>query len=79
MLDPDVWGRGYATEAGAAALRHAVETLGFVRVVSIVHPENEPSFRVARRLGMGPWRDVAWDDTGVSLAVWRIERGGPTS
>ena len=74
MLDPCVWGRGYATESGAAALRHAFESLGFARLVSIVHPDNEPSFAVARRLGLRPWRDVAWDDTGVTLAVWTIER-----
>ena len=74
MLDPDVWGRGYATEAGGAALGYGFAALGFDRVVSIVHPDNEPSFRVARRLGMRPWRDVAWDDTGITLAVWAVER-----
>ena len=74
MLDPAVWGRGYATEAGAAGLRYGFETLGFERIVSIVHPENEASFRVARRLSIVPWREVAWDDTGIMLAVWAIER-----
>jgi RimJ/RimL family protein N-acetyltransferase len=75
MLDPDVWGGGYATEAGSAALRHAFESLGLVRVVSIVHPQNEASFRVARRLAMRPWRSVGWDETGITLAVWAIQRG----
>ncbi|MBA2462148.1 MAG: GNAT family N-acetyltransferase [Actinobacteria bacterium] len=74
MLDPDVWGRGYATEAGAAALRHGFEELGFDRVVSIIHPENEPSFRVARRLAIASWREVAWDDTGITLQVYAVRR-----
>lgn len=48
----DTWGRGYATEAGAAAMRHVLETLQRPRVVAIIAPENHPSKRVAERLGM---------------------------
>jgi RimJ/RimL family protein N-acetyltransferase len=51
-LARDVWGRGYATEAGGAAMRHVLETLGHKRVVAIIHPDNEPSKRVVARLGM---------------------------
>jgi RimJ/RimL family protein N-acetyltransferase len=47
-----VWGRGYATEAGGAAMRHVLETLGLPRAVAIIHPDNEPSKRVVARLGM---------------------------
>lgn len=46
------WGHGYATELGGAAMRHVLETLGRPRVVAIIDPENEPSKRVAARLGM---------------------------
>jgi RimJ/RimL family protein N-acetyltransferase len=46
------WGRGYATEAGAAAMRHVLHTLARPRVVAIIDPENTPSKRVAARLGM---------------------------
>jgi RimJ/RimL family protein N-acetyltransferase len=48
----EVWGKGYATEAGAAAMHHVLETLGRRRVVAIIDPPNEPSKRVAARLGM---------------------------
>jgi RimJ/RimL family protein N-acetyltransferase len=72
MLAPAVWGRGYATEAGAAGLRHGFETLGFERIVSIIHPENEASFRVAGRLSITPWGDVAWDESGIMLQVLAI-------
>jgi RimJ/RimL family protein N-acetyltransferase len=47
-----VWGKGYATEAGAAAMRHVLETLDRPRVVAIIAPDNHPSKRVAGRLGM---------------------------
>jgi RimJ/RimL family protein N-acetyltransferase len=46
------WGRGYATEAGGAAMRHVLETLARPRVVAIIDPGNEPSKRVVERLGM---------------------------
>ncbi len=46
------WGHGYATEAGGAAMRHVLETLGRPRVVAIIDPPNEASKRVAARLGM---------------------------
>ena len=48
----DMWGRGYATEAGGAAMRHVLETLGRPRVVAIIDPGNEASKRVVGRLGM---------------------------
>ena len=51
-LAPRVWGRGYATEAGGAAMRHVLETLGRTRVVAIIDPPNTPSKRVAARLGL---------------------------
>lgn len=46
------WGSGYATEAGAAALRHGFTTLGLDAIYAIVDPENVRSSRVALRLGM---------------------------
>jgi len=52
ILAREAWGRGYATEAGAAAMRHVLETLARPRVVAIIDPGNEPSKRVAARLGM---------------------------
>ena len=52
ILARDAWGHGYATETGAAAMRHVLETLNRPRVVAIIDPGNEPSKRVAARLGM---------------------------
>jgi RimJ/RimL family protein N-acetyltransferase len=46
------WGRGYATEAGRAALRHGFEEIGLDEIVSFTSELNEPSWRVMERLGM---------------------------
>jgi RimJ/RimL family protein N-acetyltransferase len=45
------WGRGYASEAARRALRYAFEDLGRKHVISLIHPENERSIAVAKKLG----------------------------
>jgi RimJ/RimL family protein N-acetyltransferase len=51
MLRRAFWGRGYATEAAGAALQFAFTRLGQPQVISLIHPENAASIRVAGRLG----------------------------
>ncbi|MGK5683169.1 GNAT family N-acetyltransferase [Actinoplanes sp. URMC 104] len=46
------WGRGYATEAAAAALRFGFDEVGLDRVVSIRHVDNVRSARVMEKLGL---------------------------
>jgi len=45
------WGRGLATEGCAAALAHGFGELGFSSIISLIHPENRRSRRLAERLG----------------------------
>ena len=45
------WGYGYATESARAALSHAFDVWRQDRVISLIHPENRASIRVAERLG----------------------------
>jgi RimJ/RimL family protein N-acetyltransferase len=47
----DRWGRGYATEAGWAALDYAFGVVDAEQVISIIHPDNAASIRVAEKLG----------------------------
>jgi len=46
------WGRGYATEAAAAVLDYAFNTLDLKEVVSFTASQNLPSRAVMARLGM---------------------------
>jgi RimJ/RimL family protein N-acetyltransferase len=67
------WGRGYATEGARAALQFAFTGLGQTQVISLIHPENAASIRVAQRLGerlVGPTEVM-----GKSALVYRISRG----
>jgi RimJ/RimL family protein N-acetyltransferase len=52
------WGRGYAREGAAAALRHAREVLRRDPVYSVIRPENARSIAVARSLGAERERTV---------------------
>jgi RimJ/RimL family protein N-acetyltransferase len=51
LIAREHWGSGYATEAGAEALRQAFGTLGVDHVSSLIHPDNAASRRVAEKLG----------------------------
>ena len=58
LLHRPHWGRGYATEAGAATRDAAFSRWGYSQVISLIRPENTPSQRVAERIGMKPTRRV---------------------
>ncbi|MEP7000526.1 MAG: GNAT family N-acetyltransferase [bacterium] len=51
VLAANAWGRGYAREGAAAALRFAREDLGRRDIASIIRPANSGSIRVATSLG----------------------------
>ncbi|MEV0839386.1 GNAT family N-acetyltransferase [Actinocatenispora sera] len=52
VINPDLAGQGYATEAAAALLDLAFDGLGLHRVVARLDERNDASARMARRLGM---------------------------
>jgi [ribosomal protein S5]-alanine N-acetyltransferase len=70
LLHRPFWGHGYATEA-AAATRDAAFTLWqYEAVVSLIRPENVPSQKVARRIGMHPGRLVQFE--GFEHIVFQV-------
>ena len=48
---PEFQGKGYATEGATMLMRYAFEELDRPHVVSLIHPDNTPSRRVAEKLG----------------------------
>ena len=50
-LAPKAWGKGYATEGARRALDYAFNDLDKDHVISLIHPDNKNSIRVAERLG----------------------------
>lgn len=69
----DLWGQGLATEAALGCLRYGFTTLNCRRLVSLIHPLNMPSRRVAEKIGMTLQREVEWKSQPTCL--YEIERG----
>jgi RimJ/RimL family protein N-acetyltransferase len=59
------WRHGYAYEAAKAVLRFAAEEVGLTRVISVIHPENVASKRLAERLGFAAEREEEVDGIPV--------------
>lgn len=57
-LHPDYWGQGLATEAARAVRDHGFDELKLPRVISIIHPDNVASKRVAEKNGMLPEKET---------------------
>lgn len=72
LLDPAVWGKGYATEAARASLQWGFDHFPFPEIIALVHPENTASLRVAAKCGLIPVeRKVYW---GLELVRHTVTR-----
>jgi len=50
-IAPEFWGRSYAYEAAVAAMRWAFDELQLERLISLIHPDNLASQKLALRVG----------------------------
>jgi RimJ/RimL family protein N-acetyltransferase len=70
----DHWCRGYATEAARACMQFAFETLKANRIISLIKPQNQPSWRVAEKNGLKVWKQVVrWGDLHLVYSMRRDE------
>ena len=67
------WGHGYATEAAQACLAWVFQETAYDRVCSIVHPENQPSRRVAERVHRRI-ETITWERTGTRQCLYSTTR-----
>jgi len=65
----DRWGRGYASEAAQAWVRHGFEEMGIEKIVADVEPENLASARVLEKCGFA--RVGTLEDGRLFYAVTR--------
>lgn len=73
-LDSKYWGRGLATEAARAVRDHAFNDLKLDHVISLIHPDNIASRRVAEKNGMIPEKETLFH--GFPTIVFGIRRSG---
>ena len=86
VINPAYGGHGYVTEAARAMLALGFDELGLHRIVARIDERNEPSARVARRLGMrqearlvsNEWFKGEWStelDFAMLADEWPAHRG----
>jgi RimJ/RimL family protein N-acetyltransferase len=73
-IDPELWGRGYATE-GARAIRDEAFALGAPSVVARIYPANAASEAVAAALGLTPEGEAA-NRHGLPVRIFRLRNTG---
>ncbi len=65
-------GKGYATEGAHRALQYAFNELDKDHVISLIHPENRASIRVAERLGEIP--EGTAEVLGIRVIIYGVDR-----
>jgi RimJ/RimL family protein N-acetyltransferase len=72
ILGREFWGKGYATEGARRALSYAFNELDKAHVISLIHPDNKGSIRVAERLGEKP--EGKTELLGTEVLIYGIDR-----
>lgn len=67
IFSRDAHGQGFATEAGQAALEWFDRTFEPTSIPAIIAPENEPSIRLAERLGFERQPDAIYRDQATAF------------
>jgi len=71
-LHPAYWNRGLITEAARVVRDHGFRDWKLLRVISLIHPENIPSRRVAEKNGMKVEKEITF--RGFPTLVFAITR-----
>jgi ribosomal-protein-alanine N-acetyltransferase len=71
------WRQGLATETARALRDYAFHVLDHPVVISLIPPANFPSFGVAKKIGMEPWKMSS--HSNVEHIVFRVDKNGDTS
>ncbi len=71
-LNPDYWNRGLITEAARAVRDHGFRDCKLSRLISLIHPENIPSRRVAEKNEMKVEKEITF--RGFPTLVYAMTR-----
>jgi ribosomal-protein-alanine N-acetyltransferase len=72
-LREDSWGKGYATEIGAAQIAYGFENFDVRRLLGLAHPQNIASLRALEKIGMKLLKTIHTDQRGPRC-VYVIKR-----
>jgi RimJ/RimL family protein N-acetyltransferase len=74
LLARECWGQGFAEEGARAAIHYAATALARNNVVSIIHPDNARSLRLASKLGLKPDGTISLRSSTFLVYRAQIER-----
>jgi RimJ/RimL family protein N-acetyltransferase len=74
VLGREYWGKGYASEGARRALDYAFTEMKRDHVISLIHPDNRGSMRVAERIG--EQLEGKTEIFGHEVVVYGIDRAG---
>lgn len=69
---PRYWGQGYAPEAARLFIDYAFENALTPSIISIIHPQNVRSQRVAEKNELALDKKVQWN--GIEVCIYRITK-----
>lgn len=72
QIDPEHWGKGYATEIGRAMLAYGFQEADFPAIIGFALSQHAASRRVMEKIGMTYLYDK--EDQENSRSFYRIER-----
>jgi RimJ/RimL family protein N-acetyltransferase len=75
-FDPAAWGQGFATEAAGCVRDYARDVLRLSYAVSVIHPQNARSRRVAERSGARAAGQMEVVGLTWDRYVWSLATGG---
>ena len=73
-IERQYWGKGYATEAAIKCKEFAFENNFADSIISIIHPDNTPSEKVALNNGMKLHKKVDGQFHGMPANIFQITR-----
>lgn len=73
LIHRPFWRQGFATEAAIACRDYALTVLARSRLIALIRPENEPSQKVAVKLGMKAEADTV-EHSGFAHLVFSVSR-----
>jgi RimJ/RimL family protein N-acetyltransferase len=74
-FDRTQWGHGYAAEAVGSICDYARDILRLTRMISLIHPDNARSFKVASRFGVTYEGKVESVGRVLNMFVWPMTNG----
>ncbi len=67
---PEFWNKGFAFEAASAVMQFALNTLKIKKITAITLPNNIPSIKLLKKLGLSEIGNYTFKDGGETLLLF---------